>query len=179
MTAPAPIYGIVAEFDDPGPLVDAARATREKGYRRVEAYTPYPLEELDHVLESKQLLPLIVLIGGILGFLTAWGMEYYIAVMDYPINVGGRPLNSWPSFIVIMFELTILFASVFAFFGTLALCGLPLPHHPMFNLKNFAEASKDHFFLAVEARDPLFQADDVTRLLETFEPLQIWEVDDD
>lgn len=179
MTTPAPIYGIVAEFDDPAPLVDAARATRDRGYRHVEAYTPYPVEELDHVLEGKKLLPLIVLIGGILGFLTAWGMEYYIAVMDYPINVGGRPLNSWPSFIVIMFELTILFASVFAFFGTMALCGLPLLHHPMFNLKDFAGASKDHFFLAIEARDPLFQPDDVTRLLETFEPLQIWEVDDD
>jgi ActD protein len=179
MTASVPIYGIVAEFDDPGPLVEAARASHEKGYRKMEAYTPYPVRELDEVLHDKRNLPLICLVGGILGFLTAWGMEYYIAVIDYPTNIGGRPLNSWPSFIVIMFELTILFAANFAFWGMLALCGLPMPHHPMFNLKDFADASKDHFFLAIEARDPLFQAEDVTRLLEGFEPLQVWEVDDD
>jgi hypothetical protein len=179
MTAPLPIYGIVAEFDDPGPLVEAARASHEKGYRKMEAYTPYPVKELDEIFEKKNFLPLIVLIGGILGFFTAWAMEYYIAVIDYPTNIGGRPLNSWPSFIVIMFELTILFSAIFAFFGMLGLCGLPMPHHPMFNLKRFEDASKDHFFLAIEARDPLFEAEDITRLLKGFEPLQVWEVDDD
>ena len=179
MTPTAPLYGIVAEFDDPAPLVNAARCVHDKGYRKVEAYTPYQIKELDDILEEKPWLPPLVLLGGILGFLTAWGMEFYIAVIDYPTNVGGRPLNSWPSFIVIMFELTILFASIFCFFGMLGLCGLPLPHHQMFNLQNFARASSDHFFLCVEARDPIFDAGAVGDLLGEFEPLKVWEVEDD
>lgn len=179
MSAAVQLYGVVAEFEDPTPLVDAARAARAQGYNKVEAYTPYPVEALADILESKKSLPLIVLIGGILGFLTAWSMEYYIAVIDYPTNIGGRPLNSWPSFIVIMFELTILFASIFAFFGMLALCGLPMPHHPMFNLRRFDHASADHFFLCIEARNPLFETGAATELLNRFEPLQVWTVDDD
>jgi hypothetical protein len=179
MTHVNPLYGLVAEFDDPTQLVDAARAARDGGYRKVDAYTPYPVKALDEIIEGNRWLPLIVLIGGILGFLTAWSMEYYIAVIDYATNIGGRPLNSWPSFIVIMFELTVLFASVFAFFGMLALCGLPLPHHPMFNLRRFARASSDHFFLCIEARDPHFEMEATTKLLDTFEPLKIWEVDND
>lgn len=175
------LFGISAEFEDPGKLVEAARAVREKGYRKVEAYTPYPIRELEEVLEGgrERRLPLIVLIGGILGTLTAWAMQYYIAVIDYPINVGGRPLNSWPSFIVIMFELTILFASLTTFFGMLALCGLPLPHHPMFNLTPFALASKNRFFLCVEARDPNFKADAVASLLAAMEPLEVRQVEND
>ena len=175
------LYGISAEFDDPGQLVDAARVVRQRGYHKVEAYTPYPIHQLDEILEEgrERRLPLMVLIGGILGTLTAWSMEYYIAVIEYPINVGGRPLNSWPAFIVIMFELTILFASLTAFFGTLALCGLPLPHHPMFNLPRFPLASKNHFFLCVEARDPNFDAEDVAQLLSAMEPLEVRQVEED
>jgi hypothetical protein len=173
------LYGVVAEFDGPGPLVDAARAARARGYRNVEAYTPYPVAALEGVLEETRSLPLIVLIGGILGFLTAWSMEFYIAVIDYPTNIGGRPLNSWPSFIVIMFELTVLFASLFAFFGMLTLCGFPRPHHPIFNVTRFGEASNDHFFLCIEARDPLFEAGAASGLLGEFDPLEIWKVDDD
>ncbi len=179
MTPSLPLYGLVAEFDDPAPLVDAARRIHAHGYRKVEAYTPYQVKELDDILEEKRWLPAIVLVGGICGFLTAWGMEFYIAVIDYPTNVGGRPLNSWPSFIVIMFELTILFASLFAFFGMLSLCGFPRPHHQMFNLRNFARASSDHFFLCVEARDPIFDSASVNELLAESQPLDIWEVEDD
>src|SRR5579883_2625936 len=179
MTPAVPLYGLVAEFDDPGPLVDAARSVHDKGYRNVEAYTPYQVRELDELLEEKPWLPLIVLIGGILGFLTAWSMEYYIAVIDYPTNIGGRPLNSWPSFIVIMFELTILFASVFAFCGTLMLCGFPRPHHPMFNLPRFADASNCRFFLCIEASDPLFDAETTAGFLAGFEPIEVMEVNDD
>lgn len=179
MTETTPLYGLVAEFDDPTQLVDAAREVHRKGYRQVEAYTPYPVMELDELLPGNKRLPLIVLIGGICGFLTAWSMEFYIAVIDYPTNIGGRPLNSWPSFIVIMFELTILFASISAFFGMLGLCGLPLPHHPMFNLRRFARVSDDHFFLCVEARDPIFELESTSELLHEFEPLEIWEVNDD
>lgn len=179
MTSTAPLYGLVAEFDDPTQLVAAARRFHEKGYRKVEAYTPYEIKELNEVINGRNWLPLIVLIGGISGFLTAWAMEFYIAVIDYPTNVGGRPLNSWPSFIVIMFELTILFASIFAFFGMLGLCGLPLPHHPMFNVSRFAHASADHFFFSVEARDPLFDMEAAVQLLSEFDPLQVWEVEND
>ena len=172
-------YGVVAEFDGPGPLVDAAKAARARGYRKVEAYSPYPVAALEGVLEESKRLPLIVLIGGILGFLTAWGMEFYIAVIDYPTNVGGRPLNSWPSFIVIMFELTILFSALFAFFGMLALCGFPRPHHPMFNIPRFGDVSNNRFFLCIEARDPLFEARTATSLLNEFDPLKVWSIDDD
>lgn len=179
MTPSIGLYGVAAEFDGPDSLVDAARAAREKGYCKFEAYTPYPVEALEDVIEAPKRLPLIVLIGGICGFLTAWSMEFYIAVIDYPTNIGGRPLNSWPSFIVIMFELTILFAAVFAFFGMLTLCGLPMPHHPMFNVQRFADASSDHFFLCIEARDPMFEADAAVSLLGEFDPVQIWRVEDD
>lgn len=179
MTEGARVYGVVAEFDGPGPLVEAARAVHRRGYRKVEAYTPYLVKELDEFLKGKPWLPPIVLLGGIAGFLTAWAMEYYIAVIDYPINVGGRPLNSWPSFIVIMFELTILFAAISAFFGMLGLAGLPMPHHPVFNLEHFARSSNDHFFLCIEARDPVFSLDSTKDLLGQFGPLHVWEVDDD
>jgi len=176
-----PLYGVAAEFEDPGRLVEAARAVHEVGYRKVEAYTPYPIEELEEILEGgrERRLPALVLAGGILGTLTAWGMQFYIATIDYPINVGGRPLNSWPAFIVIMFELTILFASLTAFFGALLLCGLPLPHHPMFNLPRFRQATQNRFFLCVEAADPRFDADEVARMLSAAGPLEVRNVHED
>ena len=173
------LYGVVAEFDNPGPLVDAARLLHEKGFRYVEAYTPYPVRQLDEYIPAKRRLPVLVLIGGLLGTFTAWIMQYYIAVIDYPTNIGGRPLNSWPSFIVIMFELTILFASVTAFFGMLGLCNLPLPHHPMFSTRNFENASNNRFFLCVEAQDPLFDAEKITDLLSQMDPLEVQEVEEE
>lgn len=175
------LYGVVAEFEDPSRLVDAVKAVHGYGYRKVETFSPYPIHEIEEVLEGgpERRLPRLVLAGGILGTLTAWGMQYYIAAIDYPINVGGRPLNSWPAFIVIMFELTILFASLTAFFGMLALCGLPLPHHPLFNLSHFALASKNRFFLCVEASDPLFNAEEVSDRLAGLEPLEVCEVHED
>src|SRR5690348_13022395 len=118
-------YGMVAEFEDPGDLVEAARAAREQGYRRMEAYTPYPIRELDEILPMWNYLPTVVFIAGVVGAFTAWYMQYFIAAIVYPVNVGGRPLNSWPSFIVITFELTVLFASVAAFFGMLFFAGFP------------------------------------------------------
>ena len=175
------LYGIAAEFDDPGSLIDAVKLVRESGYRKVETYTPYPIHEVEEILESgpERRLPRLVLAGGILGTLTAWSMQFYIAVFDYPINVGGRPLNSWPSFIVIMFELTILFASLTAFFGCLALCGLPLPHHPMFNLSRFGLASKNRFFLCVEATDPHFDARNISDILAGADALEVLPVHED
>lgn len=173
------LYGIAAEFADPTSLVEAALSARDQGYRRMEAYSPYPIHALEKAIKPPGALPAIVFIGGLLGFFTAWGMEFYIAVIDFPINVGGRPLNSWPSFIVIMFELTVLFASVFAFCGALALCGFPRPHHPMFNLPQFAETSDNRFFLCIEAADPMFDPEATAEFLAGTEPMEVLEVDED
>jgi hypothetical protein len=173
------LYGIAAEFADPDSLVDAAIGARDRGYRRIEAYTPYPIHQLENAIEDRRALPPVVFIGGLLGFFTAWAMEFYIAVVDYPINVGGRPLNSWPSFIVIMFELTVLFASIFAFCGFLYYCGFPRPHHPMFNLSNFAQASSHRFFLCIEATDPLFDPCETAEFLAGTNSIEVVKVNDD
>lgn len=173
------VYGMVAEFNDPTALVEAARELKARHYRHFEAYSPYPIKDLDHVVPGWNFVPLIVLVGGLLGSATAWSMEYYIAAIDYPINVGGRPLYSWPSFIPILFELTVLFAGTFAFFGTLALCGFPRPHFPLFNLPEFREASSRRFFLCIEQRDPLYDPEATSDLLESFDPIGVWEVEDE
>ncbi len=171
------IYGVIAEFDNPTALVNAARAAREKGYRRLDAYSPFPIEELNDALDlHKNWLPLIVLLGAILGGLTGFFMQYYITVIDFPINIGGRPLNSWPAYIVITFELTILFAAISAVLGLLALCGLPMPYHPVFNVPRFALASRNRFFLAIEARDPLYDHDETCKFLEGLEANEVSEV---
>jgi hypothetical protein len=172
------VYGLVAEFDSAGQLVEATRAARENGYRRLEAYSPYPIEDLDEIIGGHNPVPLITLLGGMTGALTAWTMQYYIAAIDYPTNIGGRPLYSWPAFIVITFELTVLFASLSAFLGTLALCGFPRPNFPLFNLPRFAAASRDTFFLCIEARDLMFAADKAAKFLETLDPVEVWEVED-
>lgn len=172
------IYGMVAEFDDPTALLEAAQEARREGYRKIEAYSPYPIKDLDEVIPGWNLVPPIVLIGGFIGAATAWSMEYYIAAIDYPINVGGRPLYSWPSFIPILFELTVLFAGTFAFFGTLALCGLPRPHFPLFNLPQFSQASSSRFFLCVEKVDPLYDSELTASFLRGLGPLGVWEVEE-
>jgi len=170
-------YGLAAEFVAPEQLVDAARFLHSKGFRKMEAYTPYPIEELDEILHKFNPLPAMVFIGGALGAATAWIMQYYIAAIDYPINVGGRPLYSWPSFIVITFELTVLFAACTAFFGSLALCGFPRPNFPMFNWDRFKAASNNRFFLCVEARDPAYSRAWATDLLARFDPVEIHEIE--
>ena len=170
-------YGLIAEFDNPTALVAAARAAREKGYRRLDAYSPFPIEELTDALHlHHNKLPLIVLIGGILGGLTGFLLQYYVTVIYFPINIAGRPLNSWPAYIVITFELTILFAAISAVLGLLALCGLPMPYHPVFNVPRFALASRSRFFLCIESRDPLFDPDRTAEFLESLEPREVSEV---
>jgi ActD protein len=172
-----PIYGLMAEFENPTTLAAAAREVREKGYRAVEAYSPFAIEEVNEALGlHHSRLPLIVLCGGIIGGLTGYLMQYYLAVVDFPINVGGRPLHSWPSFIVITFELTILFAALAAVLGLLGLCGLPMPYHPVFNVPRFALASRDRFFLCIEARDPLFDRHDTADFLHSLHPREVSEV---
>lgn len=163
-----PLYGIMAEFDNPTALVSAARRTYEAGYRRINGYSPYPIEELDEAIGFKHTtLPLIVLIGGILGGLGGFLMQYYIAVINYPLNVGGKPLNSWPAFIPITFECTVLAAAISTVLGMLVLNKLPQPYHPVFNAPNFALATRDRFFLVIEANDPKFVHDDAMNFMRT------------
>ena len=165
-----PLYGIMAEFDNPSDLVAAARQTYEAGYRRINGYSPYPIEELTEAIGfTRTTLPLIVLIGGILGGLGGFFMQYWVAVHDYPLNVGGKPLNSWPAFIPITFETTVLCAAFAAVFGMLALNKLPQPYHPVFNAPNFALATRDRFFLVIEANDPLFKHDDAVQFMNSLE----------
>ena len=172
-----PIYGVIAEFDSPTALVAAARAAREKGYRKLDAYSPFPIEELSDALHlHHNKLPLIVLIGGIVGGTLGYLLQYWVTVVSYPINVGGRPLHSWPAYIVIAFEMTILLASLSAVLGLLGLCGLPMPYHPTFNVPRFALASRNRFFLCIEATDPLFDHDGTCQFLETLEPREVSEV---
>jgi Protein of unknown function (DUF3341) len=172
-----PIYGLMAEFEDPTALSAAVRQVREKGYRKVEAYSPFPIEEVNEALGlHHNRLPLLVLCGGILGGLTGYFLQYYVAVINFPINIGGRPLNSWPSFIIITFELTILFAAISTVLGLLGLCGLPMPYHPVFNVPRFALASRNRFFLTIEAADPLFDRYDTADFLNSLYPREVSEV---
>ena len=172
-----PIYGVMAEFDNPTALVNAARRAREEGYRKLDAYSPFPIEELTDALHlHHNKLPLIVLIGGILGLLTGYLMQYYVTVIYFPINVGGRPMHSWPAYIIITFELTILFAAFAAVLGLLALCGLPMPYHPVFNVPRFAFATKDRFFLIVFSSDPKYDSAQTRVFLEGLHPRSLSEV---
>jgi hypothetical protein len=172
-----PIYGTMAEFASPQALVDAARRTHAAGYRKIDAYSPFPVEELAEAIGfHKNYVPLVTLIGGITGGITGYLMQYYIAVISYPVNVGGRPYHSWPSFIIVTFEMTILFGAIFAVFGMLALNGLPMPYHPVFNVPRFAFATKDRFFLMVFSTDPKYDSQGTRQFLESLDPQSISEV---
>src|SRR4051812_46271597 len=152
------IYGLMAEFEDPTSLVTATERAHREGYRCMDAYSPFPIEELHHALGSPpSKLPLIVLIGGLVGCVGGLFLQYWAAAIAYPVNVGGRPINSWPAFIPVTFECTILVAALSAVFGTLALNGLPMPYHPVFNVERFALASRNRFFLVIESRDRKFE----------------------
>ena len=172
-----PIYGILAEFDTPTALVSAAKEARAKGYRKLDAYSPFPIEELSEALHlHKSRLPLLVLLGGIIGGISGYLLQYYVTVLYYPINIAGRPLHSWPAYIIITFEMTILFAALTAVLGLLGICGLPMPYHPVFNIQRFALASRNRFFLCIEATDPLFDRKVTSDFLETLEPREVSEV---
>jgi hypothetical protein len=178
METKPPLYGLMAEFDNPTDLVEAARSTYDAGYRRINGYSPFPIEELsDAIGFHKSRLPLIVLIGGIIGGLAGYFMMYYMEVIDYPLNVGGRPFHSWPAFIPITFETTVLGAALACIFGMLALNKLPQPYHPVFNAPRFALATRDRFFLVIEADDPKFDHDQVERFLKSLSPKEVVDVE--
>ena len=151
------LHGVMAEFDSGQQLVDAARKTMAKGFVQVEAYSPVPIEELNDVIHKKRtVLPKLVLAGGLAGMATGFALQYWASVIEYPMNICGRPVASWPTFIVPSYELTILFAALTAAIGMIALCGLPQPYHPVFNVERFSMASSDKFFLVIESTDPKF-----------------------
>jgi hypothetical protein len=171
------VYGLVAEFERPADLLRAARSAYDKGYRKMDAYTPFPVEDLAEALGFRRTrLPLVVLLGGIVGCAGGFFLQYWMAVLEYPINVGGRPLNSWPMFIPITFELTVLVAALSAVLGMLAMNGLPTPYHPLFHLPRFALATRDRFFLCIEARDPLFDLGQTRQFLASLNPREVSEV---
>ena len=170
------LYGVMAEFDSPTHLVAAARRTYEAGYRRINGYSPFPIEELSEAIGFRRTaLPVIVLIGGIVGGLGGFFMQYWMEVIDYPLNVGGKPFNSWPAFIPITFECTVLLAAFAAVFGMLALNKLPQPYHPVFNAPNFALATRDSFFLVIEASDRKFEHDQVMSFMRNLNPKDVLE----
>lgn len=172
------VYGMMAEFESPEALVAAARAARAAGYTRLDAYTPYPVEELGEALAlPRSKVPLIVLAGGLLGGFGGWLLQFWSQVIRYPLNVGGRPYNSWPAFIVVIFECTILFAAISGVVGMIALNRLPQPYHPAFNWDRFLRASRDRFFLAVEAVDPRFDRGETERFLRGLGPSEVKEVE--
>jgi len=171
-----PIYGIMAEFDSAQALVDAAHKTHAAGYRKIDAYSPFPVEGLADAVGAPHDVPLVVLIGGLIGGCSGYLMQWWMSAVDYPLNIGGKPPHSWPAFIVITFEMTILFAGISAVLGMLALNGLPMPYHPVFNVPRFSSASKDRFFLIVFSSDKLYNAAGTRRFLEALSPRSVSEV---
>jgi len=175
------IYGVVGEFETPRKLIQAANKARVAGYKNMDAYTPFPIEGLSEALGLKRsLVPLVTLTGGLLGGLSAFGFQYWVSVISYPENIGGRSLNSWPAFIPVTFELTVLGASLFAVFGMLAMNKLPQPHHPLFNVDRFQKhASVDRFFLCLQADDPKFSVAEASKFLKQIDAQNVSEVEDD
>ena len=179
MATPSSVYGLMAEFDDPTTLVAATDRAHHQGYRRMDAYSPFPIEELHDAIGSPpSRLPLIVLIGGLLGCIGGYVLQYWVSVVAYPVNVGGKPFHSWPAFIPVTFECTILAAALAAVLGMLALNGLPMPYHPVFNVPRFALASRNRFFLVIEAADTKFELEETRRFLETLGPREVSTVAD-
>lgn len=177
--ASAAVYGLMAEFEDANDLVAAAHRAYHEGYRAMDAYSPLPIEELhDAIGFHHTRLPLIVLIGGIVGCVGGYLLQWWASSIAYPLNVGGKPFHSWPMFIPITFECTILGAALSAVFGMLALNGLPQPYHPVFNVPRFALASRNRFFLCIEARDAKFDLEGTRAFLETLGPREVTTVAD-
>lgn len=174
----SPVYGLMAEFDSAQALLNAARKVRGAGYTRTDAYSPMPIHGLAEALgmHERKVAP-FVLAGGLVGCMTGYGLQYWTSVIDLPLNIGGRPLHSWVSFIPVTFELTILFAAFSAGISMIVLNGLPQPYHPVFNAKRFSMASQSSFFLAIEATDPKFDAGQTGAFLASLQPREVVPVD--
>ena len=171
------LFGIVAEFAEPEELLRAAERATEAGYRRVEAYSPFPIEGLAEALRFRRTwVPLLTLVGGVLGGLAGYALQYWSSVWAYPLNIGGRPLHSWPMFVPVTFECTVLGASLFCVLGMLALNGLPRPYHPLFDVAGFERASTDRFFLLILSRDAKFQEDPVRQFMQQLDAVQVSDV---
>ncbi len=174
------LYGFMAEFEEHDELVEAAKRAYDAGYREMDAYSPFPVEGLAEALGHEySLVPVFTLLGGMAGGLGGYFMEWYSMARLYPLNVGGRPHNSWPNFIPVVFELTVLIASLSAFVSMLVLNRLPQPHHPVFNVPEFRRASIDRFFLCIEAEDSKFHRENTWHFLEGLEPVRVQEVWDE
>jgi len=176
----AQLFGVMAEFDTAHQLLRAAEQVRDAGYKHMDAYAPFPVEGLSEALGlGRNNVPLATLLGGLCGGLGGFGFEYWVNVISYPMNVAGRPLNSWPAFIPVTFELTVLGAALSAVFGMIAMNGLPRPHHPVFNVQRFARATSDKFFICIEATDPKFHLAETAKFLQALNPQHVTEVQDD
>src|ERR1700683_5466874 len=172
------IYGLMAEFESPEEVLAAAHQTHDAGYRRIDAFSPIPVEGLAEAVGFDwTILPTLVFFGGLGGGLTGFGMCWYANVISFPLNIGGKPLNSWPMWIPITFELTILGAALFCVFGMLAMDGLTAPYHPVFNVARFALASRDRFFLLVRARHRRFDPVKTKEFLQSLQPREVSDVE--
>jgi hypothetical protein len=172
------IYGVLAEFSSQADLIHAAEKVRDEGYKVTDAFSPYPIEGLLDALGKKESrIPWFILACGLTGFCAAWGLQTFTSNIDYPWNIGGRPLFSWPAFLPIVFELTVLLSAFGAVFGMIGFNGLPLPYHPLFNIEAFKKASRDGFFLVVEATDPKFDRSKTAQFLKALKARGVYEVE--
>ncbi len=171
------IYGLMAEFDSVDTVIAAAHRVHDAGYRKVDAYSPFPLEELSEAIGfEKNGVALVCLVGGLLGGTAAYILQWWVNTIAYPVNIGGRPFHSWPSFIIVTFEMTILFSGLSAVFGMIALNGLPMPYHPVFNVPQFDGASRDKFFIVIFSSDKNYDPVRTRQFLESLSPLSVAEV---
>lgn len=172
-----PVFGLMAEFETPQQILAATRRAREAGYRDMDAYSPYTVDGLAAELGlPRTRVPFVVFLAALVGAAIGFFMQYYTMAVDYPLNVGGRPTNSWPVFIPITFEVMVLVSGFAALFGMLFLNGLPRPHHPVFNVSRFERASQDRFFLCIEATDPQFELEATRQFLADLQPADVMEV---
>lgn len=172
------IHGLLAEFETPEQLIEAAEKTHHHGFRHTDAYTPFPIEEVSEAIGSHgSRLNWVIFICGFLGALSGFALQYFISAIDYPYNVGGKPYNSWPAFIPVIFELMVLLASFGAVFGMIIANGLPKPYHPIFNVESFAKNNPYKFYLCIESTDPLYDADSTKKFLQDLKPSQVFEVE--
>jgi len=172
------LYGLIAEFEKPDELLAAVQKTREFGYRRIDAYAPYPLQGLSEALGlAPSPVPFFVLAGAVAGAVGGYAMQYFATVIDYPLNIGGRPLHSWPTYIPITFEVMILLGAFAAVISVFVLNGLPQPYHPVFNVPEFKRATIDRFYLSIEKRDPNFDLQSTRAFLQRLGATQVSEVE--